>query len=119
MKGDARKGGVGYEGGIITGEMLELGNHEKFIPLLRSGAWTPVLFGWRVPRIWISITIRGIGLFTFLTRSSACLKMLHRWDTESSSSPNCGGYPSNAPKGMDSVEVWTSSYGFGSGSSIQ
>jgi hypothetical protein len=45
-KGDARKGGVGYEDGIITGEILELGNHEKFIPLLRSGAWPDARPSW-------------------------------------------------------------------------
>jgi len=38
-KADERTGGVGYEDAIITGEILELGNQEKFIPLLRAGAW--------------------------------------------------------------------------------
>jgi hypothetical protein len=45
-KADGRKGGVGYEGGIITGEILELGNHEKFIPLLRSSAWPDARPSW-------------------------------------------------------------------------
>ena len=38
-KADNRMGGVGYEDTIIAGEILERGNLEKFIPLLRSGAW--------------------------------------------------------------------------------
>jgi len=38
-KADKRIGGVGYEDAIITGEILELGNPERFLPLLRSGAW--------------------------------------------------------------------------------
>lgn len=45
-KADERRGGVGYEDGIITGEILELGNHEKFIPLLRSGAWPSARPSW-------------------------------------------------------------------------
>jgi TIR domain len=45
-KGDARKGGVGYEDGIITGEIFEFGNHEKFIPLLRSGEWPDARPSW-------------------------------------------------------------------------
>src|SRR5258707_9625619 len=31
-KSDRRKGGVGYEGGIITGEVFAKNNHRKFIP---------------------------------------------------------------------------------------
>lgn len=38
-KVEKRAGGVGYEGGIITGEILEIGNQEKFVPLLRSEEW--------------------------------------------------------------------------------
>ncbi len=36
-KSDARKGGVGYEGHIITGEMFSKGNERKFIPVIRKG----------------------------------------------------------------------------------
>lgn len=39
MKSDERKGGVGYEGDIITAEVLMKGNHRKFIPILRIGDW--------------------------------------------------------------------------------
>lgn len=38
-KSDLRAGGVGKEVELITGELLELGNREKFIPLLRAGTW--------------------------------------------------------------------------------
>jgi hypothetical protein len=37
QKSEARKGGVGYEEGIITAEVLDGGNHRKFIPILRDG----------------------------------------------------------------------------------
>lgn len=36
-KSDARKGGVGYEGHIISGELLSCGNERKFIPVIRKG----------------------------------------------------------------------------------
>ena len=39
QRSDERRGGVGYEGDIITSEMLYQGNHGKFIPILRSGIW--------------------------------------------------------------------------------
>jgi hypothetical protein len=39
IKADSRKGGVGYEGNIITGEIYAKANHRKFIPVLWKGAW--------------------------------------------------------------------------------
>lgn len=37
-KSDARKGGVGYEGHIISAELLSYGNEKKFIPIIRKGS---------------------------------------------------------------------------------
>ena len=39
IRSDQRRGGVGYEGDIITSEIFYRGNLEKFIPILRSGTW--------------------------------------------------------------------------------
>jgi hypothetical protein len=36
---DSRKGGAGYEGNIITGEIIRDVGKNKFIPVLRSGEW--------------------------------------------------------------------------------
>lgn len=36
-KSDTRRGGVGYEGHIISGELLAKGNERKFIPVIRKG----------------------------------------------------------------------------------
>lgn len=36
-KSDTRKGGVGYEGHIISAELLTQGNEKKFIPVIRKG----------------------------------------------------------------------------------
>jgi hypothetical protein len=38
-KSNARTGGVGYEGNIMTAELYTGGNERKFIPLLREGDW--------------------------------------------------------------------------------
>ena len=38
-RSDGRRGGVGYEGHIITSEIFARGNHDKFIPILRRGTW--------------------------------------------------------------------------------
>lgn len=38
-KSDAREGGVGYEGDIMTAELFANRDHRKFIPVLRSGDW--------------------------------------------------------------------------------
>lgn len=38
-KSDFSGGGVGYEGDVIQAEVFVLGNHRKFIPLLRYGEW--------------------------------------------------------------------------------
>lgn len=37
QKSDNRSGGVGYEGHIISGELLTTGNERKFIPVIRKG----------------------------------------------------------------------------------
>lgn len=39
-KSDNRDGGVGYEGNIISAELLCKKNYLKFIPILRNGTWT-------------------------------------------------------------------------------
>src|ERR1017187_10430263 len=36
---DERTGGAGYEGNIITGEIITAVGRNKFIPILREGAW--------------------------------------------------------------------------------
>lgn len=45
-KSDTRKGGVGYEGDIMTGEVHTEGNHRKFIPILRAGTKETAIPSW-------------------------------------------------------------------------
>ena len=45
-KSDGRIGGVGYEGDLMTGEILAHSKREKFIPVLRAGDWTESIPSW-------------------------------------------------------------------------
>ena len=45
-RSDNREGGVGYEGDIMTAEVLTTQNHRKFIPVLRTGDWSQAAPSW-------------------------------------------------------------------------
>jgi hypothetical protein len=45
-RSERRIGGVGYEGDIITGEVLTTRNERKFIPILRTGDWVKAAPTW-------------------------------------------------------------------------
>jgi hypothetical protein len=45
-KSDSRQGGVGYEGDIMTAEVMADRQHRKFIPLLRIGEWAESAPSW-------------------------------------------------------------------------
>lgn len=54
-KADTRKGGVGYENTIITGELFETENERKFIPVLFSGSWSESLPNWAKGKLGINL----------------------------------------------------------------
>lgn len=56
-KSDARIGGVGYEGDLMTGEMLTQSKREKFIPVLRAGIWAESIPSWLSGRF--GVDLRG------------------------------------------------------------
>ena len=55
-KSDSRKGGVGYEGDIMTGEAFVLKNRRKFIPVLREGEWHEAAPSWLLGSYYIDLT---------------------------------------------------------------
>ena len=55
-RSDARVGGVGYEGDIMTAEVLTQRNSRKFIPVWRSGAWTDAAPSWLAAKYYIDLT---------------------------------------------------------------
>jgi hypothetical protein len=55
-RSDAREGGVGYEGDIMTAEIMSSQNHRKFIPVLRSGSWPDAAPSWLLAKYYINLT---------------------------------------------------------------
>jgi hypothetical protein len=55
QRADERRGGVGYEGDIITGEVASKGNHRKFIPVLRHGEPTDALPSWVLGKYFVDL----------------------------------------------------------------
>ncbi len=55
-KSQARKGGVGYEGNIITGELFEFSNHKKFIPVLQAGESGDSIPNWLLGKYYVDLS---------------------------------------------------------------
>ena len=56
LKSDQRKGGVGYEGDIMTAEVLTKGNHRKFIPILARGSWQDSAPSWLQGKVYVDLS---------------------------------------------------------------
>src|SRR5713101_2365609 len=55
-RSDAREGGVGYEGDIMTAEVMTQQNYRKFIPVLRSGTWPQNAPSWLAGKYHINLS---------------------------------------------------------------
>jgi nucleotide-binding universal stress UspA family protein len=55
-RSDKRVGGVGYEGDVITGEVMSTRNQRKFIPVLRRGSWHEAAPSWLAGKYYVSLT---------------------------------------------------------------
>lgn len=56
VKSDGRQGGVGYEGDIMTAEVLQTSNQRKFIPILRYGTASTAIPTWLQGKYYIDFT---------------------------------------------------------------
>lgn len=56
-KSDARTGGVGYEGHIISDELFSKGNERKFIPVIRKGSATGAMPSCLAGKLGIDLTV--------------------------------------------------------------
>jgi hypothetical protein len=56
VKSDGRTGGVGYEGDIMTAEVLANQNHRKFIPVLARGAWAESAPSWLIGKRYVDLS---------------------------------------------------------------
>lgn len=55
-RSDNRIGGVGYEGNIITAEIMTSQNERKFIPILRVGSWKTAAPSWLLGKSYIDFS---------------------------------------------------------------
>ena len=55
-KSENRIGGVGYEGDIMTAEVLQNSNHRKFIPILKSGTKETALPTWLQGKYFVDLS---------------------------------------------------------------
>ncbi|MCY3900599.1 MAG: toll/interleukin-1 receptor domain-containing protein [Caldilineaceae bacterium] len=55
LKSDERKGGVGYEGTIMTAEVHSQHNHRKFIPILARGTWEDAAPSWLKGKYYVDL----------------------------------------------------------------
>ncbi len=56
LKSENRIGGVGYEGDIMTAEVLKNSNHKKFIPILQSGTKETSIPSWLQGKYFIDLS---------------------------------------------------------------
>lgn len=54
-KSDGRTGGVGYEGDVMTAEVMTSQNHRKFIPILRIGSWRDAAPSWLLGKYYVDL----------------------------------------------------------------
>ena len=56
LKADEKRGGVGYEGDIMTAEVHSKGNHRKFIPILARGRWEDSASSWLKGKYYVDLS---------------------------------------------------------------
>ena len=66
QRADVRKGGVGYESAIITGEIYETQNERKFIPVLFSGSWIESMPNWAKGKLGIDLRTDDTKQYKYL-----------------------------------------------------
>jgi hypothetical protein len=109
-RADKRKGGVGYEGDIITGQLFTgIVQHRKFIPALRGASWEKSAPTWAIGKYYIDL--RDGPLFE--ENYQRILKTFHGFKNEI---PHVGRQPKFENKDKSDFEqdisgVWRGSFG--------
>lgn len=60
-RSDNRKGGVGYEGDIMTSEVFTSHNNRKFIPILRHSSWEEAAPSWLLGKYYVDLSSSPYG----------------------------------------------------------
>lgn len=55
-RADNRTGGVGYEGDIMSAEVMNTRNQRKFIPILRDGPWNEAAPSWLAGKYYVDLS---------------------------------------------------------------
>lgn len=72
-RSDNRAGGVGYEGDIMSADVLTTRNHRKFIPILRSGAWSDAAPSWLAGKYYVDLSANPYSETNFIDLTSTLL----------------------------------------------
>ena len=72
-RSDNRTGGVGYEGDIMSAEVMNTGNQRKFIPILRSGAWNEAAPSWLAGKYYVDLSANPYSETNFNDLTSTLL----------------------------------------------
>jgi hypothetical protein len=64
-RSDNRAGGVGYEGDIMTAEVMTTRNQRKFIPILRTGTWTEAAASWLAGKYYVDLSANPYSMSQF------------------------------------------------------
>ncbi len=56
LRSDRREGGVGYEGDIMTAEVMTHQNQRKFVPVLRKGTWPEAAPSWLQGKYYVNLS---------------------------------------------------------------
>ena len=92
-RSDTRQGGVGYEGNIMTAEVLSGLSVAKFIPVLRAGSWEESAPSWLLGSLYVNLSNDGF-------ESGDYKRLLARLYRSKSKRPDPGAKPNwIAPKG--------------------
>ena len=74
-RSDARKGGVGYEGDIMTAEVFSARNNRKFIPVLRGNSWENSAPSWLAGKYYVDLSGDPYSDSNYLDLARTLLKM--------------------------------------------
>jgi hypothetical protein len=94
-KADGRKGGVGYEGDIMTSELFVNAERRKFIPVLREGPWAAAAPSWMLGSYYIDLSANPFS-------SAAYEDLLRTLLNTREQAPTLGAKQSSRPAASDS-----------------
>lgn len=73
VRSDNRTGGVGYEGDIMSAEVMNTRNQRKFIPILRSGTWNEAAPSWLAGKYYVDLSDNPYSEMNFNDLTSTLL----------------------------------------------